>query len=349
MKITIVAGARPNFIKIAPIIKEIQKSVENSNKISFRLVHTGQHYDHKMRGSFFEQLSIPEPDINLECGGGTQAEQTASIMINFEKEIQKNPTDLVLVVGDVTSTMACAITAKKLGIKVAHVEAGIRSNDRNMPEEINRLLTDSISDYFFTTSETASNQLIKEGVSKENIFFLNNNHLQGNVNAAVKLGLYYNDELVSVMTFGKLRLALGNKKSNIDEYEMYRYCNKLDTNIIGGASKLLDYFFNYDYIYDVEYRRVQNYLREHSIDDSIAMLIDRKSDSDGCIIAKIDSIDGVIVEVEFDERNLKWHVLQVFKVVEGEGGLDGRCVEPVLDEETMVKVVKLIDQKARGF
>jgi UDP-N-acetylglucosamine 2-epimerase (non-hydrolysing) len=127
-----------------------------------------------MSGSFFEQLGIPEPDVNLECGGGSQAEQTASIMINFEKELISNPTDLVLVVGDVTSTMACAITAKKFCIKVAHVEAGIRSNDRNMPEEINRLVTDSISDYFFTTTENASNQLIKEGIPKQNIFFVGN-------------------------------------------------------------------------------------------------------------------------------------------------------------------------------
>jgi UDP-N-acetylglucosamine 2-epimerase (non-hydrolysing) len=174
MKITIIAGARPNFIKIAPIIKAIQSKSDSNNTIIYRLVHTGQHYDHKMSGSFFEQLGIPAPDANLECGGGTQAEQTASIMINFEKELLENHTDLVLVVGDVTSTMACAVTAKKLGIKVAHVEAGIRSNDRNMPEEINRLLTDSISDYFFTTTESASVQLIKEGIPEGNIYFVGN-------------------------------------------------------------------------------------------------------------------------------------------------------------------------------
>jgi len=174
MRITIIAGARPNFIKIAPIIKAIQKAIQDNQNISFRLVHTGQHYDYKMSGSFFEQLGIPTPDVNLECGGGTQAEQTASIMINFEKELINNPTDLVLVVGDVTSTMACAITAKKCGIKVAHVEAGIRSKDRTMPEEINRLVTDSISDYFFTTTENASSQLIKEDIPKQNIFFVGN-------------------------------------------------------------------------------------------------------------------------------------------------------------------------------
>lgn len=174
MRITIIAGARPNFIKIAPIIKVIQKAIKDNQNISFRLVHTGQHYDYKMSGSFFEQLGIPTPDVNLECGVGTQAEQTASIMINFEKELINNPTDLVLVVGDVTSTMACAITAKKCCIKVAHVEAGIRSNDRTMPEEINRLVTDSIADYFFTTTATASSQLIKEGIPKQNIFFVGN-------------------------------------------------------------------------------------------------------------------------------------------------------------------------------
>jgi UDP-N-acetylglucosamine 2-epimerase (non-hydrolysing) len=174
MRITIIAGARPNFIKIAPIIKAIEKAIKDIQNISFRLVHTGQHYDHKMSGSFFEQLGIPAPDINLECGGGSQAEQTASIMINFEKELINNPTDLVLVVGDVTSTMACAVTAKKLCVKVAHVEAGIRSKDRNMPEEINRLVTDSISDYFFTTTENASAQLVKEGIAKQNIFFVGN-------------------------------------------------------------------------------------------------------------------------------------------------------------------------------
>src|SRR5690606_37872455 len=119
-------------------------------------VHTGQHYDKNMSGSFFEDLSIPEPDANLECGGGTQAEQTAAVMIAFEKELISHPADLVLVVGDVTSTMACSIVAKKLNIKVAHVEAGIRSGDMSMPEEINRIVTDSITDYFFTTSEVAN-------------------------------------------------------------------------------------------------------------------------------------------------------------------------------------------------
>src|SRR5690606_30534113 len=151
--ITLIAGARPNFMKIAPIIHAILKARQERKDINYRLVHTGQHYDKKMSGDFFEQLEIPEPHANLEAGGGSQAEQTANIMIRFERELMENPTDLVLVVGDVTSTMACAITSQKMQTKVAHVEAGIRSADWSMPEEINRLVTDSITNYFFTTSE----------------------------------------------------------------------------------------------------------------------------------------------------------------------------------------------------
>ena len=174
MIINIVAGARPNFMKIAPIIHEIINAKNEGEDIDFRLVHTGQHYDNKMSGDFFEQLNIPEPHANLESGGGTQAEQTANIMIRFEKELIENPTDLVLVVGDVTSTMACAITAQKLRVPVAHVEAGIRSNDWTMPEEINRLVTDAITNYFFTTSEIANSNLKKSGVTDDKIFFVGN-------------------------------------------------------------------------------------------------------------------------------------------------------------------------------
>lgn len=174
MKITIIAGARPNFMKIAPIIHAIQRAKEIGRNIQCRLVHTGQHYDAKMSATFFEELQIPHPDANLECGGGTQAEQAAAIMVAFEKEMLQHPTDLVVVVGDVTSTMACSIVAKKLNTKVAHIEAGIRSFDLTMPEEINRMVTDSITDYFFTTTEWASTNLSNTGVSKEKIFFVGN-------------------------------------------------------------------------------------------------------------------------------------------------------------------------------
>lgn len=174
MKVTIIAGARPNFIKIGPIVKSIKEMQNIGHNIQYRLVHTGQHYDKKMSGDFFEQLDIPTPDINLEAGGGTQAEQTSAIMIRLEKELQENKPDIVLVVGDVTSTMASTITAKKLGIDVGHVEAGLRSGDMTMPEEINRIVTDSICDYFFTTSELAGDNLLKRGINAEKIHFVGN-------------------------------------------------------------------------------------------------------------------------------------------------------------------------------
>lgn len=182
MQVTIIAGARPNFIKIAPIIHALNKvkgerfKVKGSSDpiITYRLVHTGQHYDEKMSDTFFKELNIPEPDVNLSCGGGSQAEQTAAIMVAFEKELMSNPTDLLIVVGDVTSTMACSIVAKKLNTKVAHVEAGIRSFDLSMPEEINRMVTDALADYFFTTTELAGQNLVKTGVTQEKIFFVGN-------------------------------------------------------------------------------------------------------------------------------------------------------------------------------
>jgi UDP-N-acetylglucosamine 2-epimerase (non-hydrolysing) len=171
---TIVAGARPNFMKIAPIIHAFQKKQAEGVNVQYRLVHTGQHYDKKMSGDFFDQLNIPEPNANLGGGGGTQAEQTAAIMVAFEKELLENRPDLVIVVGDVTSTLACSIAAKKLQIDVAHVEGGIRSGDLSMPEEINRMVTDSITDHFFTTSEIANSNLRKTGVPDEKIHFVGN-------------------------------------------------------------------------------------------------------------------------------------------------------------------------------
>lgn len=174
MKITIVAGARPNFMKIAPLIHAIQNKQNQGKNIYFRLVHTGQHYDKNLSDTFFEELEIPDPHVNLNVHSGTQAEQTGSIMIGFEKELEEFPSDLVIVVGDVTSTMACSIVAKKAHVKVAHIEAGIRSGDIKMPEEINRMVTDSITDYFFTTSQKASDNLAALGVSNDKTFFVGN-------------------------------------------------------------------------------------------------------------------------------------------------------------------------------
>lgn len=174
LKLTIVAGARPNFMKVAPIIHAIHRQQDSGVEISFRLIHTGQHYDALMSGAFFDQLNIPLPDHNLEAGGGSQAEQTAAIMAKFELELLSNVPDYVIVVGDVTSTMACTLAAVKLNIKVAHVEAGIRSFDRTMPEEVNRIVVDSICDLYYTTTEEASIQLMKEGVEDEKIVFVGN-------------------------------------------------------------------------------------------------------------------------------------------------------------------------------
>lgn len=174
MLLDIIAGARPNFMKIAAIIRAVKLRQGQGSTIEYRLVHTGQHYDSKLSGTFFDQLGIPKPDINLQVGSGTQAEQTAAIMTRYEKLILEKPCDLCMVVGDVTSTMACSISAKKLCIPVAHVESGIRSGDCTMPEEINRIVTDSITNWFFTTSEVANENLLKSGVDEGRIFFVGN-------------------------------------------------------------------------------------------------------------------------------------------------------------------------------
>lgn len=172
--IDIIAGARPNFMKIAPIIRALEARKAVGGALHYRLVHTGQHYDPRMSGDFFAQLGIPEPAVNLEVRSGTHAEQTATIMTRYEALLLERPSSLCLVVGDVTSTMACAITAQKLHIPVAHVEAGIRSGDWTMPEEINRLLTDAITNWFFTTSEIANDNLRRSGVDEGRIFFVGN-------------------------------------------------------------------------------------------------------------------------------------------------------------------------------
>jgi len=170
MKILNVVGARPNFMKIAPLMREMKKH----RSLKPLLVHTGQHYDKKMSRTFFRDLKIPLPDFNLGVGSGSHAEQTAHVMLLFEKLCLKEKPDLVLVVGDVNSTLACSLVAAKLCIPVAHVEAGLRSGDRTMPEETNRIVTDALSDHLFTTSLDADRNLRKEGVSPEKIFFVGN-------------------------------------------------------------------------------------------------------------------------------------------------------------------------------
>lgn len=170
IKIISVVGARPNFVKIATFVKKIKQA----NRIQHVLVHTGQHYDQAMSDSFFRDLDITKPDINLGVKEKSHAAQTAEIMKRFEKVCVSEKPDIVVVVGDVNSTVACALTAVKLGIKVAHIEAGLRSFDRSMPEEINRIITDSISDYLFVTEESGVLNLLREGRSKKQIYFVGN-------------------------------------------------------------------------------------------------------------------------------------------------------------------------------
>lgn len=170
-KIHIIAGARPNFMKIAPIIRELGTRKES---FEFQLIHTGQHYDHDMSDVFFEELAIPKPDFHLDIEGGSHSQQTASIMIKYEEILLANRPDIVLVVGDVNSTIATVLVAKKMGLLVAHVEAGLRSGDLTMPEEINRLATDSISDLLFATEPSAVENLNREGKSAASIHFVGN-------------------------------------------------------------------------------------------------------------------------------------------------------------------------------
>ncbi|MGB9992552.1 non-hydrolyzing UDP-N-acetylglucosamine 2-epimerase [Pseudoduganella rhizocola] len=166
----LVAGARPNFMKIAPIVRALRAH----GGLDYRIVHTGQHYDREMNEVFFEELGIPPPDVFMGAGGGTHAQQTARIMMAFEELCRAAPPDAVVVVGDVDSTLACAIAAKKLRIHVAHVEAGLRSGDMTMPEEINRVVVDSIADWFFVTEPSAAANLQREGKPRDAIHFVGN-------------------------------------------------------------------------------------------------------------------------------------------------------------------------------
>ncbi len=222
MKITLVAGARPNFMKIAPIIHAINASnKEHDNPIAYRLVHTGQHYDKKLSHNFFEDLNIPHPNANLEVGSGSHAVQTAKIMIAFEQELLKNPCDYVLVVGDVNSTMACTLVAKKMGIQVIHVEAGLRSYDMDMPEEINRMVTDSIADLFFTTTPEAGYKLIKMGVDPDHIHFVGNVMIDSLVANLTRLTepAVWSDKGLSEKEYFLMTL---HRPSNVDEERSLR-------------------------------------------------------------------------------------------------------------------------------
>lgn len=214
MKILQIVGARPNFMKVAPL----HRAFSGRQGVVSKIVHTGQHYDAKMSDVFFNQLELPEPDHYLGVGGGTHTQQTARIMLKFEEVMNEEKPDLVLVVGDVTSTIACALVAVKMGVPVAHVEAGLRSGDRTMPEEINRILTDSISDHLFVTEQSGLVNLAKEGVADEKV------HFTGNV--MIDSLIYYREKARKLPNLDALGLEKGeyvlmtmHRPSNVDYQE----------------------------------------------------------------------------------------------------------------------------------
>lgn len=210
-KVFLIVGARPNFMKISPIIDEMKKCKDKFIPI---LVHTGQHYDYEMSKNFFDDLELPEPDIYLGVGSGTHAEQTAKVMLEFEKVCIKEKPNLIIVVGDVNSTLACAIVAAKLCIPLAHIEAGLRSFDKTMPEEINRKITDSLSDYLFTHCEDANNNLINEGISKEKIFFVGNVMIDTLIKSKIKIQKSKIIKKLNIKDYGLVTL---HRPSNVDD------------------------------------------------------------------------------------------------------------------------------------
>jgi UDP-N-acetylglucosamine 2-epimerase (non-hydrolysing) len=232
MKIISVVGARPNFMKIAPFIHTIEDYNKNYpfDGIEHILVHTGQHYDDRMSKVFFESLKIPDADIHLDIGSGTHAEQVGNTMIAFEKVLKEEKPDWVVVVGDVNATLACSVTAKKERIKVCHIEAGLRSGDIDMPEEVNRLVTDSISDLLLTPDLLSSDNLKKEGMSKEKIHFVGNimiDTLEANRNKSSKLDVIQivSDNLLDNLqskpkSIGQFSIATIHRPSNVDKKEI---------------------------------------------------------------------------------------------------------------------------------
>jgi len=217
LKVLLIAGARPNFMKVAPIYAEMKR---RSSEFVPMIVHTGQHYDAAMSDAFFDDLGMPKPDIHLGVGSGSHAVQTAKIMTEFEPVVLSEKPDWVLVVGDVNSTIACALVCAKLGVKIAHVEAGLRSRDRSMPEEINRILTDSISDLLFTTSQDADENLRQEGIPAEKIKFVGNvmidsllEHLKLSESSKVRADLGLSEGAYATVTL--------HRPSNVDDEAVF--------------------------------------------------------------------------------------------------------------------------------
>lgn len=218
MKIDLIVGARPNYMKAAPVYRELMKY---PHEFQCRLVHTGQHYDEKMSAVFFRELELPEPDIYLGVGSGLHGEQTGKIMIAYEKAVLADRPDLVLVAGDVNSTVACSLVAVKLHIKVGHIEGGLRSRDWSMPEEINRIVTDNIADYLFTTCRDADANLLAEGIVREKIFFVGNTMIDSLHYYMPKIDRRTIHSQLAV-TPGNYILITLHRPSNVDQDEIFR-------------------------------------------------------------------------------------------------------------------------------
>jgi UDP-N-acetylglucosamine 2-epimerase (non-hydrolysing) len=262
-KIILVCGARPNFMKIAPLMHELK----NNPQLEAVLVHTGQHYDAQMSGRFFDELGIPAPNINLEVGSASHAQQTARIMTGFEQVCIDEKPDYVLVVGDVNSTAACVLVAAKMNIKTIHYEAGLRSNDRAMPEEINRLVTDAICDYYFTTSADADENLLKENVAPEKIFMVGNlmiDTLEANLTKAAgspQIFPLLNKESkidVNNLIHSGYGVMTFHRPSNVDEKESLQRL----VNIWGAVSKKIPLVFP---IHPRTYKNIQQFGLQETI------------------------------------------------------------------------------------
>ncbi len=260
MKIISVVGARPNFMKVAPIHKAFEKyKKKNSNEEFTHLIcHTGQHYDEKMSKVFFDDLELPRPDFYLGIGSGSHAEQTAGVMLAFEKILLVEKPDMIIVVGDVNSTIACSLVASKLGIKVAHVEAGLRSFDRSMPEEINRLLTDAISDFLFVTEKSGMQNLQNEGVDKQKVFFTGNVMIDSLVNYLDKAD---QSDILSDYNVekGEYILVTLHRPANVDSPDFLKRV----------FVSLNSYAENVKIVFPVHPRTRQN-IKQHGIDEEIS-------------------------------------------------------------------------------
>lgn len=261
MLIDIIAGARPNFMKVAPIIRSIEARAMAGASLEYRLIHTGQHYDKRMSDSFFEQLGMPAPHLNLEVGSGPQAAQAGAIMERYERVLLDSPPNMCLVVGDVTSTMACAIAAKKMGIAVAHVEAGIRSGDITMPEEINRILTDSITDHFFTTTRQAGENLKATGALDNQIHFVGNTMID---TLLINIDRLRAPDVVEQqgLQAGEFFVATLHRPANVDVTE--QFCSMMQA-IAEGAS-------GHKVVFPVHPRTAKNLQSLNGIPDNLVLI-----------------------------------------------------------------------------